>query len=220
MCDPQSAWGGLTGACTTEFADDYSNQTRLLYSVQASKQPLNDPSGTAGPKELTETLSAALATAQWCRDCSLVLPMHALMSSEKLKGLRHYKADRDFHSSALLAAALDTATLPFRIAPLSGGAYEACGLPSVGETSLSAWCAALVAPAANVACMGVSLAAESSGQGALSEADMRLSARERRLKGIQDTPQASATLVGEDVSWLLDGGRDPCSSTTAPPSPP
>ena len=63
MCDPLSAWGGLAGACTTQLADDYSNQTRLLYSVQAAKQPSNNPAGVPGPKELTESLSVALATA-------------------------------------------------------------------------------------------------------------------------------------------------------------
>lgn len=220
MCDPTSAWGGVTATCTTEFADDYSNQTRLLYSVQPPKPPLDNPAGIPGPKEITEAFSAALATAQWCRDCSLVLPIHAPVS--KLKGLQYFP-DREFHSSALLAAAIDTSTLPFRLAPLpvgpsgggsgDAGAYDACGIPSVGETTLSAWCAALTQPAANVACMGVSLPAESKGQEQLGEADMRLSARERRMQGITANPQASAALVGEDVHWLLSGNSDPCSST-------
>ena len=61
--------------------------------------------------------------------------------------------------------------------------------------------------------MGMSLPAESTGREALSKADMRLSARERRLQGISDVPQASAALVGEDLHWLLNGAGDPGSST-------
>ena len=160
MCDPSSAWGGMTAMCTTTLADDYSNQTRLLYSVRPPEQPLDNPAGTPGPKQITDSLSAALATAQWSKDCNLVLPMHA--PSAPLRRLL-YSPDREFHSSALLAASLDTATLPFRLAPLAArpgtgrmdaahdGASQGCGVPSAGETSLSAWCAALTQPAANFA---------------------------------------------------------------------
>ena len=41
---------------------------------------------------------------------------------------------------------------------------------------------------------------------------MRLSARERRLRGISEAPQASAALVSDDLHWLLNGAGDPSSS--------
>lgn len=221
MCDPNSAWGGMAAMCTTTLADDYSNQTRLLYSVRPPEQPADNPAGTPGPKQITDSLSAALATAQWSKDCSLVLPMHA--PSAPLKGLL-YSPDREYHSSALLAASLDTATLPFRLAPLAAGAGTArmdaardgasqgCGVPSAGETSLGAWCAALTQPAANFACMGIRLPAHSTGPEVPSEADTRLSAREKRLRGITSEPQASADLVSEELVWLLNGRTNPCTS--------
>lgn len=207
LCDPWSPWSGIAAACTAALADDYPNQPRLLLSCRA---PLSPDDALMHELAATGALSGALATAHWMASGTIMVPVEAPAATRPQK---HTDIDwsRPFHTSAAAAAALDSSSLPWRMA-----AAGAAGPPSQGATTMAAWAAGLTPRGANIVATGGILPAVSVPFTSAVLTDERLSARERRLRGLPVEPQPAvpAALVNGRLQWSLGGtaGVNPLDS--------
>ena len=105
-----SAWGGLATEVLQEIRDDYgSGRTVMLWALRSSSHTSLTPV-EARRQRLREGLSTALLSQQ----CDVYVPMAPPASHAALPMLKWRHGDI-FHESALLASALDSATLPYRI---------------------------------------------------------------------------------------------------------
>lgn len=86
---------------------------------------------------------------------------------------------------------------------------------------MAAWAAGLTMRGANIAATGMVLPAVSVEFPPAVEADTRLSARERRLRGLPVEPQPTvpAELVSGGLQWALGDASDPLDSAPFPCSP-
>lgn len=206
LCDPWSPWSGVTAACTAALSDDYPNQSRILFGTHA---PLSPDDALMHELAATGTLSGALSTARWMADSTLVVPVDTPAPSQPLPRHTSFDPARPFHMSAAAAAAIESCSLPWRVSPMPGAA--GVGSPSQGATTMAAWAAGLVARGANIVATGGVLPAVSVPFGAAVQVDERLSARERRLRGLPVEPQPAVppALVTGGLQWGLqpDVGR-------------
>lgn len=223
LCDPWSPWSGVTAACTAVLADDYPTQTRVLFSTRA---PLDHDAALMHELAATGALSGALSAARWMADCSLLVPLDP-PPPPPASALLRLDPSRPFHTAAAAAAALDCCSLPWRVAPMAAasgrGAAAAGGAPSLtpsaGATTMAAWAAGLTSRGANIAATGSVFPAVSVPFAAAAEADERLSARERRLRGLsaEAQPAVPPELVSSGLQWALSDACNPLDS--ALPSP-
>jgi hypothetical protein len=182
LCNDADHWAGISASAADIFWDEYPKKPLLLF---ATRSP--DLNAEA-------SLTQAIAMARWGSSCSLRVPVCVPSPHKPLV----YSTTNAFHVSAVMAAAIDTCTLPFRILP------EASKLPSC---SLSTLCELLRLPAANVAAVGTILPAPSIEFQDAMVADPRLSARERRLQNLSQVsePCVPAALVQQGLLWLTPG---------------
>jgi hypothetical protein len=182
LCNDSDHWSGFSASTADILHDEYPKKPLLLF---ATRSP-NLQSHAA--------LTQAVAMARWGPSCTLRVPLFAPCPQSALC----YDPTNRFHASAVMAAAIDTCTLPFRILPASSAQ------PSL---SLASLCETLRLPAANVAAVGTIFPASSIEFQDTSQADARLSARERRLKSLPQGVEAHvpADLVQEDLTWLTTG---------------
>lgn len=120
VCDPWSPWAGVAAACTADLADEYPNQSRILFAPRA---PLDQTDALMHELAATGALSGALSAARWMADCSLLVPLEPPAAPAPAQDLK-LDYSRPFHAAAGAAAALDCCSLPWRAAPASSAAGE------------------------------------------------------------------------------------------------
>lgn len=219
LADPWSPWAGVAAACVAELADDYPTQTRALFATRA---PLGGDDALMHELAASGTLSGALSAARWMADSSVLVPLEPSVGRVGAPGCSNIRLDhtRPFHTAAAAAAALDNCSLPWRIAPVaaaSGRAAAAVGgaaTPSHGATTMAAWATGLTMRGANIVATGGVIPAVSIPFPAAAEGDMRLSARERRLRGLPVEPQPAVPpeLVNGGLLWDLSHTCNPLDS--------
>ena len=99
-----------------EVRDDYGSLPVMLYALRLGAAPAGMAAAEAGPagarrRRLNEGLSLALLAAQ-CSTYTVVAPPAAPAALPLLR----WQPGNAYHASGLCAAALDTATLPYRLA--------------------------------------------------------------------------------------------------------
>ena len=184
LSEDSDGWAGLAASAADDLQDAYPRKPLLLFGTRAAA-----PSATAA-------LTQALAAARWGGAGGLRVPLQAPARIPRLI----YDARKSYHATALMAAAIDTCTLPFRALPgAQGGDQQSCSMRDM--------CEALSAPAANMAAVGVRMPAVSVAAQGGAAVDARLSTRERRLKGLPSAGEAHATaaLLQDGLSWFAQG---------------
>jgi len=113
--DNNGGFGGLTASTLAYLSDEFSSKSRFSIAVT----PATPPDQTA-LERATRIINSALSLHHCTDQSSLYLPISLANSLWKKVGapvnLDHleYKAELDYHTSAILATALDTASLPYR----------------------------------------------------------------------------------------------------------
>lgn len=196
LSEDSDGWAGLAASAADELQDQYPRKPMLFFGTRV-----------AAPSPTT-ALTQALAAARWGGAASLRVPLQAPAAAPRLI----YDARKPYHAAALMAAAIDTCTLPFRTLPAAQGQRQR-------SCSMHDMCEALSAPAATIATVGARLPAVSVAVQTGAAVDSRLSARERRLKGLPsaEEPHASADLLQAGLSWFSHG-FDPLKGALATPA--
>ncbi|XP_064898988.1 protein misato homolog 1 isoform X1 [Columba livia] len=123
LCDLHDGFSGVGAKVTELLYDEYSRKGILSWGLT----PLAGPADHG--KNVCRLLNAALGTAHLARHSSLLCPLslRGTLGIKPQPPVRFpyidYDASLDYHSSAILAAALDALTVPFRLraAPASMG---------------------------------------------------------------------------------------------------
>jgi hypothetical protein len=125
--DDLSAWGGIATEVLQEVRDDYgSGRTVMLWALRSSSRGATPMGTEAANTEMRKyRLLEGLSTAFLSQQCDVYVPM-APPSTHAAFPWLHWRHGDLFHESALLASALDCATLPYRLAS-SGTSNEALG---------------------------------------------------------------------------------------------
>ncbi|KAL4536814.1 hypothetical protein Ndes2437B_g06218 [Nannochloris sp. 'desiccata'] len=127
--DDLTAWGGIATEVLQEVRDDYgSNRTVMLWALRSSSG-----SRGAAPREAESAntemrkyrLLEGLSTAYLSEQCDVYIPVAPPAAHAAFPMLRWRHGDL-FHESALLASALDCATLSYRLSSY-GTSNEALG---------------------------------------------------------------------------------------------
>lgn len=108
-----SAWGGVATEVLQEVRDDYgAGRTAMLWALRSGSGGAQGPVTPAEARRhrLREGLSTALLSQQ----CDVYVPMAPPAAHAALPMLQWRQGDI-FHESAILASALDSASLPYRL---------------------------------------------------------------------------------------------------------
>ncbi|KAK2518166.1 hypothetical protein Q9233_012677, partial [Columba guinea] len=140
LCDLHDGFSGVGAKVTELLYDEYSRKGILSWGLT----PLAGPADHG--KNVCRLLNAALGTAHLARHSSLLCPLslRGTLGIKPQPPVRFpyidYDASLDYHSSAILAAALDALTVPFRLraAPASMG-HLAESLHFCGRKVVAAW---------------------------------------------------------------------------------
>ena len=109
-------FGGVASAVTEEIRDEYGSVPTVLFSLRPPP-PASDSSGPSAGTYRTRLgfLNDAMASAVLAPNCDAYVPVACPDASRvRNAGLRGYDGDGRYASSALKAAAIDTATLTWR----------------------------------------------------------------------------------------------------------
>ncbi|KAK7011429.1 protein misato 1 [Biomphalaria glabrata] len=115
LLDSHSAFGGLASSILSYLSEEFSSKSRLSFALT----PACSSDGTALERSC-RILNSALSLNFCSEHSDLYVPLSLASSLWKSVGsprmLPHlqYQATLDYHSSSILAASLDTATLPYR----------------------------------------------------------------------------------------------------------
>jgi len=115
LCDSHNGFGGLASSALTYLSDEYRSKAKLTFSLT----PACPPDQTV-VQRTTRLLTQALSLRHHAESSSLLVPLSLASSICKKIGppvtldLLDYKPELDYHTSAILASALDTASLPYR----------------------------------------------------------------------------------------------------------
>ncbi|XP_065713807.1 protein misato homolog 1 [Patagioenas fasciata] len=140
LCNLHDGFSGVGAKATELLYDEYARKGILTWGLT----PLTSPADPG--KNVCRLLNAALGTAHMARHSSLLCPL-SLRGTLGIKPQPpvtfpyiDYDASLDYHSSAVLAAALDALTVPFRLraAPASMG-HLAESLHFCGRKVVAAW---------------------------------------------------------------------------------
>ncbi|KAK9826905.1 hypothetical protein WJX81_007954 [Elliptochloris bilobata] len=128
----QGGFGGLTTDVMGALRDEYPRAPTLLFAVRPSADGPADADG-----QRRWRLSEALSAAELAPRVSLYAPLAPPPSPQSLPHLRWRLGDA-FHTSAMLAAVVDTVTLPYRLDPDApprplGAPLGACDLHSLAQ---------------------------------------------------------------------------------------
>jgi hypothetical protein len=135
--DDLSTWSGIATEVLQEVRDDYgSNRTVMLWALRSSSGSRGSPpikEGSANTEMRKYRLLEGLSTAYLSEQCDVYVPM-APPAAHAAFPMLHWRLGDLFHESALLASALDCATLPYRLSS-SGTSNEALGGLDLGSLS-------------------------------------------------------------------------------------
>jgi hypothetical protein len=103
LCDDSSGFGGVCARALEDIRDDYDNRSVCLFSVHppASKE-----------RKRVDMLNAAFASTKIADMCDLYCPLAACDDYPSMPGLRQ---NRWFHTSAVVALAVEGVTTPWRL---------------------------------------------------------------------------------------------------------
>jgi hypothetical protein len=117
-----SAWGGVAAEVLEEVRDEYGGGRAVaVWALRSSAPPTTTPADLR-LRRLQEGLSTAVLSGH----CDLFAPVAPPEAPGALSALAWRRGD-PFHESALLAAALDGATLPYRLVSGRPGVDAATG---------------------------------------------------------------------------------------------
>lgn len=121
--DDISHWGPISAEVLQNIRDDYGHSKMiLLFALRSSFDPNARDSAEGRRRYLCEGLSTSMLT----KDVDIFVPVSApIQESDESAALRclSWPQGSIFHESALCAAALDGATLPYRIHPSQRASY-------------------------------------------------------------------------------------------------
>uniref|UniRef100_A0A8C3NV58 Protein misato homolog 1 n=1 Tax=Cyanoderma ruficeps TaxID=181631 RepID=A0A8C3NV58_9PASS len=148
LCDLHNGFSGVGAKVTELLHDEYSQKGILTWGLTPVLSTVGDPQ-----KSFYRLMNTALGIAHLARHSSLFCPM-SLSGSLGIKPeppvtfpYIKYEASLNYHSSAILAAALDTLTAPYRLWSSQGSMMHfADSLTFSGRKVVAAW-AALPFPA-------------------------------------------------------------------------
>ncbi|KAM6999171.1 protein misato homolog 1 isoform 2-T2 [Passerculus sandwichensis] len=148
LCDLHNGFSGVGARVTELLRDEYGRKGILAWGLTPVLGAVGDPQ-----KSFYRLMNTALGIAHLCRHSSLVCPL-SLNGSLGLKPeppvtfpYIKYNASLSYHSSAILAAALDTLTAPYRLCSSQASMLHlADSLTFSGRKVVAAW-AALPLPA-------------------------------------------------------------------------
>ncbi|KAM7028942.1 protein misato homolog 1 [Acridotheres tristis] len=148
LCDLHNGFSGVGAKVTELLHDEYSRKGILTWGLTPVLSAVGDPQNS-----FYRLMNTALGIAHLSRHSSLFCPL-SLSGSLGLKPQPpvtfpyiKYDASLNYHSSAILAAALDTLTAPYRLSSSQGSMLHfADSLTFSGRKVVAAW-AALPFPA-------------------------------------------------------------------------
>uniref|UniRef100_A0A8D2NPP7 Misato mitochondrial distribution and morphology regulator 1 n=1 Tax=Zosterops lateralis melanops TaxID=1220523 RepID=A0A8D2NPP7_ZOSLA len=148
LCDLHNGFSGVGAKVTELLRDEYSQKGILTWGLTPVLSTVGDPQNN-----FYRLMNTALGIAHLARHSSLLCPM-SLSGSLGIKPeppvtfpYIKYEASLNYHSSAILAAALDTLTAPYRLWSSQGSMMHfADSLTFSGRKVVAAW-AALPFPA-------------------------------------------------------------------------
>ncbi|XP_009077056.1 PREDICTED: protein misato homolog 1, partial [Acanthisitta chloris] len=148
LCDLHNGFSGVGAKVTELLHDEYSGKGILTWGLTPVLSNVGDPQN-----RFYRLMNTALGLAHLSRHSSLLCPL-SLSGSLGMKPqppvtfpYLKYDASLNYHSSAILAAALDTLTAPYRLWSCQGSmGHLAESLTFSGRTVVAAW-AALPFPA-------------------------------------------------------------------------
>ncbi|KAG2448450.1 hypothetical protein HYH02_006342 [Chlamydomonas schloesseri] len=167
LVDDQTGFGAYAAAVLAEVVEDFPGRPRVLFSLRqpgawsgaAEAAGPGLPGGVAAPVSTAQMtarargeLSEALALCRMSELASLYIPLAAPAVQAPLPYLTSYNPLLPFHSSAVLAAAVDSAMLPTRLTGLRTPLGE-----SVGNTDLHSLVQLLRPAAAGLAAVHLAL---------------------------------------------------------------
>ena len=121
FADTDTAWGGVAVELLEYLRDDYRATPIVTFATSEHGgfpgEP--DPESASGEdghadRERRRPLNAALSMANLAEHASLVVPVHSTAFAEASRQVR-FPSIRDYNTSAVTAAAIETATLPYRL---------------------------------------------------------------------------------------------------------
>uniref|UniRef100_A0A8C3ENB2 Misato mitochondrial distribution and morphology regulator 1 n=1 Tax=Corvus moneduloides TaxID=1196302 RepID=A0A8C3ENB2_CORMO len=148
LCDLHNGFSGVGAKVTELLHDEYSRKGILTWGLTPVLSTMGDPQNS-----FYRLMNTALGIAHLSRHSSLFCPL-SLSGSLGIKPQPpvtfpyiKYDASLNYHSSAILAAALDTLTAPYRLWSFQGSMMHfADSLTFSGRKAVAAW-AALPLPA-------------------------------------------------------------------------
>ncbi|XP_048144477.1 protein misato homolog 1 isoform X1 [Corvus hawaiiensis] len=148
LCDLHNGFSGVGAKVTELLHDEYSRKGILTWGLTPVLSTVGDPQNS-----FHRLMNTALGIAHLSRHSSLFCPL-SLSGSLGIKPQPpvtfpyiKYDASLNYHSSAILAAALDTLTAPYRLWSFQGSMMHfADSLTFSGRKAVAAW-AALPLPA-------------------------------------------------------------------------
>lgn len=143
LCDTNDGFGGFASRAAALLAEEFPRRPAMAYCTlpAASCEPAVADGGDGGDDGLYRLVNDALSWCALCDSGACVVPL-SLSDDPWLRRRRdaavqlahvRYRPDLAYHTSAVIAAALDTATLPYRIRDDGGrvGAVALGGLHGV-----------------------------------------------------------------------------------------
>jgi len=118
LVEETSAFEGMAAELLPAIKDDFPGMPILLFSIKASQAYYLKLSAASQSNLWTvvEGLNAGMANAVFAEYCDVVIPLKH--EDAYSAGLKYVSMDKGFYnSSALLATAIDSATLPYRMEP-------------------------------------------------------------------------------------------------------
>lgn len=119
IVDSNNSFGGVGSKISELLADEYSTKTKVAFPCVAHNE-LAHQGGNSGIHNLSQFLNTALTLKNLSGTCSLLTPMSLSKDTFPLKNnfrqlpLLNYQPQNHYHTSAILASAIDTVTLPWR----------------------------------------------------------------------------------------------------------
>ncbi|GFR39723.1 hypothetical protein Agub_g204, partial [Astrephomene gubernaculifera] len=153
FADDLTGFGALAAAVLSEVAEEYGSRPRVLFSLRQPGQGQGGRGGSAAAAA-REDLSEALALTRMTELVSLYVPLAVPADRTALPYLS-YNPWLPFHSSAILASAIDTALLPTRLAGVRSALGEPLGASDLH--SLTRLLRPVGHPGANLAALHLAL---------------------------------------------------------------
>ena len=127
-----SGFGGVAATVLEELRDEYGTAPVTLFSLRPPSESTRGSSTDARSRaSRCALLNDALASSILAPSCDAYVPLGTPDHSRVSKFLPGYRGGDTYHSAAFHAAAIDTATLPWRVSDASGHSVGGAGMSSV-----------------------------------------------------------------------------------------